>query len=258
MDEKLKNRVLREKEEHEENSILEKSFKLKNIFCHVLSSPTTKRLNRDEENIYHKSNGLKVLDVGCGFGDRSLEIAKFGGEVIGIDISEKYINYSKKLADENQLSRKCDFLQMDVHSMTFENNKFDLVIGRGIIHHLDLKVSLLEIKRVLKNGGTAIFVEPLGSNPLLKIFRLLTPFARTPDEKPLKIKDLKWIREEFFVENSYYGIFSTPLAIITSIFLRPYPSNIILKISDFLEKIVNKFYFFHPFNQYVLIKIKKI
>lgn len=257
MDEKLKNRVLREKKEHEDNSILEKSLKLKNIFCHVLSSPTTKRLNRDEEKIYYQSNGLKVLDVGCGFGHRSIEIAKYGGEVIGIDISEKNINYSKKLADKNNLSKKCAFLQMDVHSMSFENNKFDLIIGRGIIHHLDIKISLLEIKRVLKKGGTAIFIEPLDANPLLKFFRFLTPFARTLDEKPLTKKDLKWISRNFKIKSSYYGIITTPLAIITSIILRPYPLNIILRGSDILEQYVNKFKIFHSFNQYVLLRLHK-
>ena len=258
MNGELKSRVLREKGEHEDNAILEKSFQFKNIFCHVLNSPTIKRLKRDEEKIYYQSKGLKVLDIGCGFGERSIEVAKFGGEVVGIDISKKNINFSEKLASEKNLSKKCDFLQMDVHEMSFENNKFDLVIGRGIIHHLDMKVSLLEIKRVLKNGGTALFVEPLDSNPLLKLFRFLTPFARTADEKPLTKKDLKWISKEFYVENSYYGIFSTPLALITSIILRPYPCNIILKISDIVEQYFNKLEIFHPFNQYVLIKVKKI
>lgn len=141
--------------------------------------------------------------------------------------------------------------------MPFPNNKFDLVIGRGIIHHLDLKVSLLEINRVLKKGGTASFLEPLDANPLLKIFRFLTPFARTPDEKPITKNDLKWINNTFKVQSSYYEIITTPLAIITSIILRPYPLNFILKISDMLEQYINKFKIFHSLNQYVLFKFKK-
>ena len=257
MDNSLKLRVKREKEGHEDNAILEKSLKLKNIFCHVLKSPTFQRLNIDEKKIYSKSKGLDVLDVGCGFGERSVEIAKNGGKVIGIDISQKHIIKSKKIARENKLSKKCKFIEMDVHSMTFESGKFDLVIGRGIIHHLDLKVSLLEVKRVLKKGGAAIFVEPLDSNPLLKFFRLLTPYARTSDEKPLSKKDLLWIGKTFKVKSSYYGILTTPLAIITSIILRPYPFNIILKISDIIERYLNKFKVFQSFNQYVLLHLEK-
>ena len=257
MDNKLKLRVMREKKSHEDNSILEKSINLKNIFCHVLTSPTLKRLNRDEKDIYSKCKGMQVLDVGSGFGERSIQIAKCGGQVIGIDISQKYIMESKKIARKKKLSKKCQFLEIDVHSMPFPNNKFDLVIGRGIIHHLDLKVSLLEINRVLKKGGTASFIEPLDANPLLKIFRFLTPFARTPDEKPITKNDLKWINKTFKVQSSYYGIITTPLAIITSLILRPYPLNFILKISDMLEQYINKFKIFHSLNQYVLFKFKK-
>ena len=83
MNDELKSRVLRKKGEHEDNSILEKSFQF--------------------ENINFQLNGLKVLDIGCGFWERSIEVAKIGREVIGIDISKKYIKYSKKLAYENNL-----------------------------------------------------------------------------------------------------------------------------------------------------------
>lgn len=41
---------------------------------------------------------MQVLDVGSGFGERSIQIAKCGGQVIGIDISQKYIMESKKIA----------------------------------------------------------------------------------------------------------------------------------------------------------------
>ena len=229
MDENLRSRVQREKEEHDENSILEKSFKLKNLFCHSLNSPTIKRLNRDEDKVYQQTKGMKVLDVGCGFGERSVYSQKWW-RIIGIDISEKYIKESKRLAETNNLLNNCNFMRL-MYIQCLEV-KFDLVIGR-IIHHLDIKISLLEIKRVLKKGGTAIFIEPLDANPLLKFFRFLTPFARTLDEKPLTKKDLKWISRNFKIKSSYYGIITTPLAIITSIILRPYPLNIILKFADF-------------------------
>lgn len=253
----LKLRVMREKEEHDDNSILEKSFKLKNIFNHLLISPTIKRLERDENQIYKECKGFRVLDVGCGFGERSILLAEYGANVSGIDISNKYIKASINLSKQKNISENCKFEEMDVHSMNYDNETFNLVIGRGIIHHLDLKVSLLEIKRVLKKGGTAVFLEPLDANPLLKIFRILTPFARTPDEKPLSRKDLNWIRKNFQVSSSYYGIISAPVAILTSIILRPYPSNFILRFADFIDEKLNRFNFLNPYNQYVLLKLTK-
>jgi SAM-dependent methyltransferase len=48
--------------------------------------------------------------------------------------------------------------------MSFPDDSFDLVFGSGIIHHLDIDRALGEIARVLRPGGRAVFVEPLGLN----------------------------------------------------------------------------------------------
>ena len=215
------------------------------------------RLDADENEIYQNVAGLCILDLGCGFGDKSVLMAKQGALVFGIDISENYISSAKETAVNSNVEEKCDFEVMDAHAMDFEDNKFDLVIGRGIIHHLDLPVSLLEIKRVLKPGGSAMFVEPLNANPLLKIFRFITPSARTVDEQPLDINDLKWIQQNFEVHSTYYGLLAAPMAMITSIVLRPFPNNPLLRLADYGERILNKAKWLQPFNQYVFLNLKK-
>jgi SAM-dependent methyltransferase len=80
---------------------------------------------------------------------------------------------------------------MDAEATTFPNESFDLIGGVGILHHLDLQRCCTEISRLLKEGGSAIFVEPLGHNPLLNCFRALTPQLRTRDEHPLLMRDLQ-------------------------------------------------------------------
>ena len=257
LDKKITDRVKREQVQHDEDMVLENSYKLKSKFFHVAESPTMKRAQEEEESVFKNVENLRVLDVGCGFGEKSVLVAKNKGNVVGIDIANNYIEASKKLAKKNDVDQMCDFYVMDVHDMGFEDNYFDLVVGRGIIHHLDLEVSLTEIKRVLKVGGEAVFFEPLNANPLLKIFRKFTPSARTIDEKPLSIKDLNWIRRNFEINSLYYGIVSAPIAMLTSLVLRPWPNNFILRIADYFEKIINNLSFIQPFNQYVLLKIKK-
>jgi len=257
LDKNIQERVEREKDQHDDDAILERAIELKSTFDHVLNSPTMQRADKEESQIYKNVKDKIVLDVGCGFGEKSITIAQNGGVVTGIDISENYIRSSRQSAQEKNLNHLCSFEEMDVHNMSYKDNTFDLVIGRGIIHHLDLQVSLTEIKRVLKPGGTAIFLEPLSANPLLKIFRVLTPSARTVDEKPLTIRDLKWINSNFDVYSSYYGLITAPVAMLTSILLRPWPNNYILIIFDYLENFLNKLNFIKPFNQYVLLNIKK-
>ena len=258
----INERVKREESAHTNKDVLGESVKLKNRFSHILTYPSLKRLSSAFENSYLNSKSLTVLDYGCGKGEDSLKMLKAGARVYGIDISEKYINLSKELAIKNNFDQEnFTFEVMDGHNLKYENNKFDLIIGNGILHHLDAEMALGSIHRVLKPGGRVIFREPLADNPLLKLFRFLTPKARTIDELPFSGKALKkltnpknWDSEKMI----YCGLLSAPIAIITSLILPKFPNNFLLKIADNLECKLNKYEFFKPLNQYVLINLKKI
>jgi SAM-dependent methyltransferase len=249
-------RVERERKAHNEHDVLANSARLKKRFCHTLTSPTMKRMESTIEAYLNDVSGKRVLDFGCGRGEQSLRLLYRGAKVSGFDISEKYITEvydSVKKAGYDE--RNYDFRVMDAHKIDYENEQFDLVFGRGILHHLDLEVSIGEVRRVLKPGGRAIFMEPLAENPLLFLFRLLTPNARTPDERPLTRSDLRKISRDWEVESSYFGLIAAPVAILTSIVLRPYEKNFLLRISDVIERSLNHITFFRPFNQYVLLNL---
>jgi SAM-dependent methyltransferase len=97
---------------------------------------------------------------------------------------------------------------MDAEKTKFNDNVFDLVIGTGIIHHLNILNSYKEISRILNDDGHAIFIEPLGHNPLINLYRKLTPEMRTKDEHPLKINDIKLMEQYFHdVHIEYYSLF---------------------------------------------------
>ena len=55
--------------------------------------------------------------------------------------------------------------------MWAEKNRFDIIYGTGILHHLNLKACLDEIERILKPGGKFVFIEPLGTNPVINLYR---------------------------------------------------------------------------------------
>lgn len=129
------------------------------------------------------TNDINVLEYGCGKGSYAFFLAKYGVRVVGIDISEVGIRLAQERADCEGL-KNVKFLVMDAEEMEFENNSFDLVCGTGILHHLDLNKALKELVRVLKPEGKAIFVEPLGHNPIINLYRKLTPSLRTKDEHP--------------------------------------------------------------------------
>jgi SAM-dependent methyltransferase len=86
---------------------------------------------------------------------------------------------------------------MNAEKMDFPDDEFDLVCGFGILHHLNLDVALRELARVLKSDGSCIFLEPLGHNPAINLYRWLTPNMRTEDEHPLLLKDFSIFRRHF-------------------------------------------------------------
>ena len=149
--------------------------------------------------------GERILEYGCGQGSYAFELAAAGAHVIGIDISAVAIEQSRNEARVRNLSNRAEFCVMNAERTTFADNSFDLVCGTGILHHLNLSASYGEIARILKPAGRAIFVEPLGHNPVINWYRRNTPAMRTPDEHPLLMDDLR-LAGTFFrrVDLRYY------------------------------------------------------
>jgi ubiquinone/menaquinone biosynthesis C-methylase UbiE len=255
----LQGRVRREKLAHTEDDVLARSLGFKQLFRHVLSSPTIRRFEQDFSGYMDQPSGKRVLDLGCGMGLQALALLRDGASVDGIDISENYVSAAAEAARKAGFpAERHRFQVMDAHALTFEDNRFDLVVGRGILHHLDMTVALAGIKRILKPGGMALFREPLGDNPALRLFRFLTPSARTVDEKPLSGADLRRLGGEWNAEYRYYGLLSAPTAVFTSIVLRPFDDNALLHLADRLEQRLNRRWSaLGPWNQYVLLRLQK-
>lgn len=176
-------------------------------------------LRLQNERIHSAAHGARVLEYGCADGRLSLLEEKFAQDAkrfCGIDISDCAIERARETATGLGLDH-CDFTTMDAENMRYGANAFDLVYGRGILHHLDLKRAFSEIQRVLRPAGRAIFLEPMGHNPLINRFRQRTPEMRTPDEHPLLVRDFDLAREYFRrVETRYFGLTTLGVVAITN------------------------------------------
>jgi len=96
----------------------------------------------------------KVLVVGCGFGDDALRVAKLGAKVSAFDLSPDSLQIAKVLALREGLD--IIFEEMPAEKMLYEDNSFDYIISRDILHHVDIPNTMSEIVRVAKPG--ALFV----------------------------------------------------------------------------------------------------
>jgi len=160
-----------------------------------------------EAEVQPRARGAKVLEYGCGDSSYALKLNRWGAEVTAIDISDEAIEETRKLMAEHGFLNRTTLLRMNAEELTFPDESFDLVIGRAILHHLDLEKSYAAIARVLKPGGAAIFLEPLAHNPLINLYRRMTPHLRTEDEHPLTMRDLQASRRHFDAVRVQYFTF---------------------------------------------------
>lgn len=153
----------------------------------------------------------KVLDWACGSGENGILAAQCGGVVNGIDISQEGIDNAIKNAELMGVSSKCNFEVMDGEEMKFSDNTFDFAVEYGALHHVDLPKALSELSRVLKPESKMICVEALRHNPLIHLYRKMTPHLRTPWEVDhiLGVESLDLISEYFTnVEVKFFHFFS--------------------------------------------------
>ncbi len=106
----------------------------------------------------------RVLDFGCGKGDRAVDLLAHGVTVDGIDISESYVAEAAASARASGFPEaRFRFVAGDAHALPYADGAFDLVVGEGILHHLELDTALAEVHQVLRPGGRAVFFEPLAA-----------------------------------------------------------------------------------------------
>lgn len=96
----------------------------------------------------------KILEIGCGTGFNSVQIAKkYGCEIIGIDISENMIDKARERVIKENLTEKIKFEVGNAYDLQFEDKEFDVIITIFVSQFLDLQKAFIEFKRVLKDEG---------------------------------------------------------------------------------------------------------
>jgi SAM-dependent methyltransferase len=142
--------------------------------------------------------GKDVLEYGCGKGGQAFDLAERGASVTGIDISDVRIAEARDQIQPPGAGNPT-FRVMNAEALEYTDSSFDVICGGAILHHLDLARAYAEVARTLKPDGIAIFIEPLGHNPFINLYRKLTPQMRTEDEHPLRMEDIR-MAQDYFAE----------------------------------------------------------
>jgi SAM-dependent methyltransferase len=147
--------------------------------------------------------GKRVLDLGCGIGDLSLQLLGRGAHVTGLDLSPGMVAVTGGRAARFMPAAPFTGLVAPVENTGLEDDAFDLIVGKWILHHIELDAAFAELRRILRPGGQAAFIENSAFNPLLMVARrhlagrFGVPRYGTADEHPLTEADVERFRGAF-------------------------------------------------------------
>jgi len=138
---------------------------------HILSLNIDKGWRRKAvREIVDKEGPLKVLDVACGTGDFTIEIARkiSEGSVTGIDLSEGMMVIGREKIAASGIDAVLEY--GDCESLTFADNTFDRVaVAFGVRNFEHLDLGLKEMWRVLDKDGKLVILElSVPSNPVIR------------------------------------------------------------------------------------------
>lgn len=139
------------------------------------------------EDIFRKTQplrGRRVAFVGCGTAAGPVrDLRRLGADVVALDISTEAVRQVREFPRYDGEGTMIPLVG-DAEYLPLADASVDTVLGKAIVHHLDLDRFGAEVARVLRPGGRFVFWEPLGTNPVINLFRRFTPQIRVPTEHP--------------------------------------------------------------------------
>ncbi len=168
----------------------------------------------------------EILILGCGLGEEAIYLGLKKGKITAIDISSKMLSFTEKLAKKHNVNN-IKFYKMSAEKMSFKDNSFDLILGCNILHHVNIKKTIKEVRRVLRPKGIASFSEPLKYNTIINIYRFLASNVRTDHEHPLTYKDIEDIKKVFpNTQHKEYHLFTLLIFVWFFVGERIHPNRI--------------------------------
>jgi SAM-dependent methyltransferase len=156
--------------------------------------------------------GDHVLDFTCGPGLYAVDLALKGCQVTGIDFSPASIAFARKLAAENNVGDKCDFIEQDVREVVLEPNIFDaalFIYGQMAVFRREEAQALLEKVAASLKPGARVAVELLNQD---RVDKETSTWWYTDDkglwgESPyLHLGERYWLEEKQIAVERFYVI----------------------------------------------------
>lgn len=125
----------------------------------------------------------KVLDLGCGYGKYTRLIQQYSDNVIGVDISKRWLSYAKTKMSISNL------LEADAHNIPLKDESIDIIMCIGLFEYINREIVIREMRRILKRDGFGIYLVPnkySGRRMVVKLFYKIFKKTYSPKEPSKK------------------------------------------------------------------------
>jgi len=164
---------------------------------------------------YLKSGDI-VLDVGCGTGRQSIQMARQGIKTVGLDISEEMLLLAKRKIENLGLNKCVDLVVGDAIDLPFRANSFNACVFYGTLHHLlDKHIAIARASEKLIKNGLFYSLDPHDSPArfifdfMMKLWKLYE--EETSDNPLLSKKQLsKWFFDAGIKNKIKYSTYLPP------------------------------------------------
>ncbi|KYK28511.1 hypothetical protein AYK20_01050 [Thermoplasmatales archaeon SG8-52-1] len=154
----------------------------------------------------------KILDIGCGTGVPTIELAKLsGGHIIGMDIDEKSLNLLRRKIKDLGLVNQVNVIKDSIISMDFPENSFNIIWSEGSAFVMGFENSINYWSRFLKHNGFLIIHDEITD--------------KTKKLGSLKKHGYLLIAEFELSENLWWYEYYKPLTLLIQTFLKKYPND---------------------------------
>lgn len=107
----------------------------------------------------------RILDIGCGSGIPTIELAKLSdGEIIGVDIDQESLDELAENASTSGLSHRVTAQRCSLFSLDFPDQAFDIIWAEGVIGIIGFARGLREWRRLLKPNGFMVIHDDLSKH----------------------------------------------------------------------------------------------
>jgi SAM-dependent methyltransferase len=150
----------------------------------------------------HLKPGMTVLEMGCGTGSFTRELARSGADVVAIDVSPELL----EIARASCSAPNVQYQIQNAYALSYSEGVFDSVVGSSVLHHLEIEAAIRDIYRVLKPGGTIYFTEPNMLNPQIAIQKNIPWIKRKLGDSPDETAFFRWPLRRLLERTGYRDV----------------------------------------------------